>query len=79
MLLLDFGTVIKLDDYKVDITNLTKKEIMEVADCMKENESLGSTTDSYGSLGDFNLLEIISRCSEQQIIVRKELGLLLNL
>lgn len=51
MLLLDFGTVIKLDDYKVDITNLTKKEIMEVADRMKENESLGSTTDSYGSLG----------------------------
>ena len=51
MLLLDFGTVIKLDDYKVDMTNLTKKEIMEVADRMKENESLGSTTDSYGSLG----------------------------
>lgn len=51
MLLLDFGTVIKLDDYKVDITNLTKKEIMEVADRMKENESLGSTTDSYESLG----------------------------
>lgn len=55
MLLLDFGTVIKLDDYKVDMTNLTKNEIMEVADRMKEYESLGSTTDSYGSLGILTL------------------------
>ena len=52
---LKYHNLSKPDRIKAVIDNkvgkITKKEIMEVADRMKENESLGSTTDSYGSLG----------------------------
>ena len=51
MLLLDFGTAMHLADFQVDVSKLSVDEIFESADRMKENESLGSMTEKFGSLG----------------------------
>lgn len=50
MCLLDFGSAFKLSDYQVDFSHMNKEEIMEAADRIMRNESIGSNTRGYSSV-----------------------------
>lgn len=50
MCLLDFGSAFKLSDYQVDISHMNEEEIMEAADRIMRNESIGSNTRGYSSV-----------------------------
>lgn len=50
MCLLDFGSAFKLSDYQVDFSQMNKEEIMEAADRIMRNESIGSNTRGYSSV-----------------------------
>lgn len=50
MCLLDFGSAFKLSDYQVDFSQMNEEEIMEAADRIIRNESIGSNTRGYSSV-----------------------------
>lgn len=50
MCLLDFGSAFKLSEYQRDISQMNEKEIMNAADCIMKNESIGSNTRGYSSV-----------------------------
>lgn len=50
MCLLDFGSAFRLADYQVDISQMEDEEIMEAADRIIRNESMGSNTRGYCSV-----------------------------
>ena len=50
MCLLDFGSAFKLSDYRCDISRMNEEEIMDAADHIMKNESIGSNTRGYSSV-----------------------------
>lgn len=49
MCLLDFGSAFRLQDYQRDLSSLTPEQIMEAADEIIRNESIGTNTREYCS------------------------------